>query len=85
MGTESISQEQLRVLKLFQAEAAVNEIAKYVKSSHAYLSESTDYARGYKDGIAMAKEIIESILQTHGLPSVFLGTTNHSDVASGGF
>lgn len=67
MGTESISQEQLRVLKLFQAEAAVNEIAEYVKSSHAYLSESTDYARGYKDGIAMAKEILEGILLTHGI------------------
>lgn len=54
-------------MKLFQAEAAVNEIAEYVKSSHAYLSESTDYARGYKDGIAMAKEILEGILLTHGI------------------
>ena len=67
METTDISQEQMRVLKLFQAEAAVKEIAAYVESSHSYLSESTDYSRGYKEGIAMAKEILESILLTHGI------------------
>lgn len=67
METTDISQEQLRVLKLFQAEAAVKEIAAYVESSHAYLSESTDYSRGYKEGISMAKEILESILISHGI------------------
>ena len=67
METKDISQEQLRVLKLFQAEAAVKEIAIYAESSHAYLSESTEYARGYKEGIAMAKEILESILISHGM------------------
>lgn len=67
METTDISQEQLRVLKLFQAEAAVKEVAAYVESSHAYLSESTDYSRGYKEGISMAKEILESILISHGI------------------
>ena len=67
METKDISQEQLRVLKLFQAEAAVKKIVEYVESSHAYLSESTEYARGYKDGIEMAKEILEGILISHGI------------------
>ena len=67
METKDISQEQLRVLKLFQAEAAVKKIVEYVESSHAYLSESTDYSRGYKAGIAQAKEWIETILQIHGM------------------
>lgn len=40
----------------------IKKIEEWVNSSHAYLSERTDYARGYKAGIARAKLIIEDIL-----------------------
>ncbi len=39
-------------------------IIDWAKSSHAYLSERTDYARGYKDGISRAKEIINEIINS---------------------
>jgi len=45
-----------------KAEEALKEIMEWVESSHAFLSTRTDYGRGYKDGIARAKEIIEEIL-----------------------
>lgn len=43
-------------------EEKIKKIVAWVNRSHAYLSERTDYARGYKAGIAQAKLIIEDIL-----------------------
>lgn len=40
----------------------INEISEWANSSHAYLSSCHDYARGYKDGITQAKNIILEIL-----------------------
>ena len=31
----------------------------------SYLSTRTDYAKGYKNGIICAKEIVESIIKNH--------------------
>jgi formyltetrahydrofolate synthetase len=42
----------------------LEEIKKWVDSSTAYLSTSTEYARGYKDGIEQAKAIVQNILDT---------------------
>ncbi len=40
----------------------LNQIEDYAKSSSAFLSTRTEYAKGYKDGIVRAKEIILEIL-----------------------
>lgn len=42
---------------------ALEEIRKWVNESHAHLSQAPGYARGYKDGIGQAKEIISYILE----------------------
>lgn len=42
----------------------LKEIKDWVDSSHAYLSSSTPYAQGFKDGITRAKEIISDIIET---------------------
>ena len=40
-------------------------IIEWLGNSTSYLSTRTDYARGYKDGIERAKEIVESIISEH--------------------
>ena len=45
---------------------ALQEIRKWANGSHAHLSQAPGYARGYKDGIGRAKEIICSILKGGG-------------------
>ena len=35
----------------------LTQINEWANSSHAYLSNSTEFAKGYKDGISRAKEI----------------------------
>lgn len=40
------------------------EIRNWVVQSSSYLSESTDYAKGYKAGIIQAKEIVKKMIQT---------------------
>lgn len=42
----------------------LTKIIEWANSSHAYLSERTDYARGCKDGISRAKEIILDIINS---------------------
>lgn len=42
---------------------ALDEIRQWANGSHAHLSQAPGYARGYKDGIGQAKEIICSILE----------------------
>ena len=44
---------------------ALEEIIEYVTGSHAYLSQSSDYSRGYKNGIGVVKNIIIDILTKH--------------------
>lgn len=41
---------------------ALEEIRQWANESHAYLSQAPGYARGYKDGIGRAKEIVCDIL-----------------------
>lgn len=43
----------------------LQEIIKWLGNDTSYLSTRTDYARGYKDGIDRAKEIVESIINEH--------------------
>ena len=43
----------------------IQDIIEWLGNDISYLSTRTDYARGYKDGIEHAKEIIESIIKTH--------------------
>ena len=42
----------------------LTQIIEWAEESHAYLSESTAYAIGYKDGITRAKQIIINILNS---------------------
>lgn len=41
---------------------ALEEISRWANGSHAHLSQAPGYARGYKDGIGLAKEIVCGIL-----------------------
>lgn len=43
----------------------LQEIIKWLGNDTSYLSTRIDYARGYKDGIEQAKEIVESIINKH--------------------
>lgn len=43
----------------------LQEIIEWLGNDTSYLSTRTDYARGYKDGIEQAKEIVERIIRTH--------------------
>lgn len=40
----------------------LKRIEEWAMSGHAYLSTASDYARGYKDGITRAKEIVLEIM-----------------------
>ena len=40
-------------------------IEGWASDSHAYLSESTEYARGYKNGITTAKDIVKQIINAN--------------------
>jgi len=42
----------------------LTKIKEWAESSHAYLATSNDYARGYKNGISTAKEIILEIINS---------------------
>lgn len=44
-------------------EEKIKEIKAWAESSHAYLSNREGFARGYREGIAVAKEIVFNILQ----------------------
>lgn len=44
---------------------ALEEIRQWVKGSHAHLSQAPGYARGYKDGIGQAKEIVCDIFRRY--------------------
>lgn len=41
---------------------ALEEIRRWANGSHAHLSQAPGYARGYKEGIGQAKEIVCDIL-----------------------
>lgn len=45
----------------------LTQIIEWANSSHAYLSVRTPYAKGYKDGISQAKEIILEIINSEQL------------------
>jgi len=41
------------------AEEIVKEISEWANSSHSYLSDGCQYAKGYKAGVAQAKDIVK--------------------------
>lgn len=43
----------------------IQDIIEWLGNDTSYLSTRTDYARGYKDGIERAKEIVENIINEH--------------------
>lgn len=43
----------------------LQEIIEWLVNDTSYLSTRTDYAKGYKDGIERAKEIVENIIKEH--------------------
>lgn len=43
----------------------LQEIIEWLGNDTSYLSTRTDYAKGYKDGIERAKEIVETIIKEH--------------------
>lgn len=43
----------------------LQEIIEWLCNDTSYLSTRTDYAKGYKQGIKMSKEIVESIINKH--------------------
>lgn len=44
---------------------AFEAILDWTRESHSYLSDAKDYAKGYKDGIAQAKEVISELVRRH--------------------
>ena len=46
-------------------EGKLKEIIEWLNNDTSYLSTRTDYAKGYKNGIICAKEIVESIIKNH--------------------
>lgn len=43
----------------------LQEIIEWLSNDISYLSTRTDYAKGYKNGIYTAKEIVEGIIKEH--------------------
>lgn len=41
----------------------IEAVESWANSSHSYLSQGSDYSRGYKDGLAQAKEIVLDLLK----------------------
>jgi len=41
----------------------LRRIQEWVNSSHSWLSDRSEYMRGYKAGIAMAKDIVMTTLR----------------------
>jgi hypothetical protein len=55
--------EKIQNMSREEAISILAEVYEFVTRSHAYLSTSQDYSRGYKDGFGRAKEIVESIIE----------------------
>lgn len=56
----------LPLFKMVMKETEIlQEIIKWLGGNTSYLSTRTDYARGYKDGIERAKEIVEGVISKH--------------------
>lgn len=61
-----VEQSEIEDIELANA-LIVEEITDWVNGGCAWLSQSTDYARGYKAGILQAQIIVGQILQKHGI------------------
>lgn len=46
-----------------QAKQIVKELQDWANASHAYLSYTQPYSKGYKDGIGQAKEIVRDTIE----------------------
>lgn len=51
---------------------ALENLREWANASHSYLSESTEYARGYKAGISQAKIIVNSFLKELNIEQIIL-------------
>lgn len=45
-----------------QYEKIISELKEYINSDMSYLSERTEYARGFKNGVRVVRTIIDSII-----------------------
>lgn len=52
-------------MEIKQYEKIFSELKEYVDSDMSYLSEKTEYARGFKNGIKVAKDIIDGIINNN--------------------
>lgn len=52
-------------IKKADAIKALKELEKWAYEYPSYLSQVCDYARGYKEGILIAKQIVKDILEDH--------------------
>lgn len=48
-----------------QYEKIFSELKEYVDSDMSYLSESTEYARGFKNGVRTVRDIIDGIINNN--------------------
>lgn len=62
----SLSEQDLKKIKPGSVnDKIVEEIAEWATSSVAFLSESTEYARGYKQAFALSKAVVRNILREY--------------------
>lgn len=48
-----------------QYEKIFSELKEYVDSDMSYLSEKTEYARGFKNGVKTVRDIIDGIINNN--------------------
>jgi len=51
-----------------QAQELLKVIASYISKSPSYLSESTEFARGYKEGVIQAKNLVKAFFTDVNIP-----------------
>lgn len=54
--------KQIKQIDMEQNEKIIKELQEWVNNYPSWLSERTDYARGYKNGIIQAMNIVQEIL-----------------------
>lgn len=59
-----------------ETDRLVERLTEWANDYPAYLSNRTDYAKGYKEGIAICKEIIKGILNECGFGTIVVNKEN---------
>ena len=52
-------------MKKEQYEKIVSELKEYINSDMSYLSEKSEYARGFKNGVRVVRNIIDGIINNN--------------------